>query len=877
MVINVLRTTLWACFLLLTAASAQSSASYGQSLDPDVLSKVKAATAFIEVQSVGTFAQGTGFFVDRDIVVTNAHVVGMTRLGARPPSSIEVVLNGGTFGKELVLTAELIAYDHVGDLAFLKVGADADTKLPTPLSLSQSGQLRETMPLFISGFPFGNSLSSRRNPSATVAPAAISNLSFDEWGSLDRIQINGNLSPGNSGGPIVDLQGRVVGISQATISATQIGFAIPAEHLKKCLAGRVIGASTTDIIYEDDQFNFTVVVTTCDPKRRIRKIDLLYWLGDRGVERPIDSTTKLPKHGAPGDTAVSRKNLTYDVASQTWKAQFQSLTLPVNREFWLQAMYVAEDGRQQLMSPFTHTETLARARVIRSIKAAREVRPPMISSQKPPQPPARAKSSALRTLVPAEIVEPVVPERVKALPTTTDKDDPRRTPVVTATAEELAFPGLLQMVASPGGDAVYMIFEGLSTVRMYDPTDLSLPPIEYDVPAGPVSLWCDSTRIVVACRTAKAVVILDRADGEVLRRVQLNTDENLVPVVVVGRAPDDSVMTLWAPEDDHSRHRTSHLYLVDQVGEPRYVTKSEMGWCTFCDYSTKLFAQAEFRGSPAGSPHLIDLNKQSRVTLFNKHILPDQVGFHRDFFHTFMTNDGLDMVWSYSSSSYRARTVLVTPGLERVEMEFDGATIAEVPSRNWLIAWRSYADPQAPISPQRPEIIYVNRATGEIVRKIRVTNLEPHPANYAIADPLPSCIFVPGHELFMHHDISHLSLRDAKHRPPNVFVVRCGPVEYDSGATLPGTSSDWEENNPPKAVSVGKPMVFLPFFTPPAGAQRVEFALKKGVKGMKLDPATGKLQFTPTGDYLGKYEVAIVAVVDGQVVPVISWTLEIEQ
>jgi S1-C subfamily serine protease len=99
------------------------------------------------------------------------------------------------------------------------------------------------MPLYVFGFPFGDGLAAKgRNPEPSVLRASVACLRHSAGGRLDMIQLDGELQPGNSGGPVVDPWGRVVGITVSRLRSTRIGFAIPGERLNDLL-GRDVRAT----------------------------------------------------------------------------------------------------------------------------------------------------------------------------------------------------------------------------------------------------------------------------------------------------------------------------------------------------------------------------------------------------------------------------------------------------------------------------------------------------------------------------------------------------------------------------------------------------------------------------------------------------------
>jgi S1-C subfamily serine protease len=203
----------------------QLASQPGQTLD-GMIAKAKRATVFIRVSFInGRFASGSGFFVQGDgLIVTNHHVVGSGSI-----SSIEVVVGSGT-NRQHTFTAEIITVSPGPDLALLKIDA---TDLPEPLQVVGSQSLKEAHDVYVLGFPLGERLGSE----ITVNKSSVSSLRRS--GLYPEIQLNGGIHPGNSGGPIIDANGKVVGVSVAVArSAETIGFAIPGETVKAFLQYR---------------------------------------------------------------------------------------------------------------------------------------------------------------------------------------------------------------------------------------------------------------------------------------------------------------------------------------------------------------------------------------------------------------------------------------------------------------------------------------------------------------------------------------------------------------------------------------------------------------------------------------------------------------
>ncbi|CAN5523827.1 Do family serine endopeptidase [soil metagenome] len=165
---------------------------------------------------------GSGFIISPDgYVVTNNHVIAPGARGATV-ESIKVIL---TDRKEY--TAKLIGRDAASDLALLKIDA---TGLPF-VKFSDNTNARVGDWVVAIGNPFGLG--------STVTAGIVSALhrTTGPSGAYDRfIQTDAAINQGNSGGPMFDMQGNVIGINSQILSPTGgsvgIGFAIPAEEAK---------------------------------------------------------------------------------------------------------------------------------------------------------------------------------------------------------------------------------------------------------------------------------------------------------------------------------------------------------------------------------------------------------------------------------------------------------------------------------------------------------------------------------------------------------------------------------------------------------------------------------------------------------------------
>lgn len=256
--------------------------------------KVKRATVHLSVETAdGKRGEGSGFFaMEPGVVVTNAHVIGMLGPRSPRPKHIDVVLNSGE-PDEKKLSGEVLALDRSSDLALLRVGNDPS--LPPPLPVRSADQLTEVQKVYIFGFPFGTNLGKQ----IAVSGSSISSLRKDpRSGIMNRIQVNGGMHPGNSGGPVADTRGDVIGVSVSAILGTQINFAIPGDFVKLAINGRVLSYKLGYPDQQGDQLRSSYALTLLDPLKRIRATKVEFWHGQAGATLPSSRAQPASK---PGD------------------------------------------------------------------------------------------------------------------------------------------------------------------------------------------------------------------------------------------------------------------------------------------------------------------------------------------------------------------------------------------------------------------------------------------------------------------------------------------------------------------------------------------------------------------------------------------------
>ncbi|MGB3119855.1 MAG: tetratricopeptide repeat protein [Verrucomicrobiales bacterium] len=172
----------------------------------------------------GTLGRGSGFVVDADgLIATNLHVIGE----ARP---IQVELHDGSKYD----VTEVHASDQHYDLALLRI--DTKGKKLKPLPLGNSDAVSQGQPILGFGSPRGLKFSVVQGVISAIRTLDKDLTVDDNTPDFPMIQIAMPVEMGNSGGPIVDLDGRALGLVTIKSLVTEnLGFAVPVSHLQKLI------------------------------------------------------------------------------------------------------------------------------------------------------------------------------------------------------------------------------------------------------------------------------------------------------------------------------------------------------------------------------------------------------------------------------------------------------------------------------------------------------------------------------------------------------------------------------------------------------------------------------------------------------------------
>ena len=196
---------------------------------PEIAEKALGATVYLEMYDSNdkTLGIGSGFFIRKNQIATNYHVIKGAMRGTAKlvGKSTTYIIEGVT------------ATDKTNDLVILKVTASGVKSLP----LGDSDVVRIGEAVYVAGNPKGLE--------GTFSNGIISSLR--DRSTKERLQMTAPISPGSSGGPVLNSKGEVIGVSFMTLVGGQnLNFAIPVNILKELLgrSGAVIPFTHVDPI-----------------------------------------------------------------------------------------------------------------------------------------------------------------------------------------------------------------------------------------------------------------------------------------------------------------------------------------------------------------------------------------------------------------------------------------------------------------------------------------------------------------------------------------------------------------------------------------------------------------------------------------------------
>jgi S1-C subfamily serine protease len=338
---------LWMPAALALAAATAAHAQPG-GLPADRLKALKAATVFVKVGVNGYNSSGSGFVVHAGkgygLVVTNDHVVtppaslavNRSPFSVNPfprdtPPVIRVVFHSGT-AAEWAADAEVVYKDWEADLALLRV--TAAKPIPDPLPLAGADRVPETTPVFVCGFPFGEALAEgAKNPELSIGAASVSSNRTDDKGEVATVQLNGAVNPGNSGGPVVTQDGKLVGVAVSAIRGAGLGFAVPAAKVRAVV--KDVHATPPAVTVEGTPPKLRVAFTVTDAHDLLKVLEVQ--VAAAPDRQPPERVYELPKAVWVKPTAAGDGKYT------------AALPVPDGSHFWYQLRMTFADGKSYLL------------------------------------------------------------------------------------------------------------------------------------------------------------------------------------------------------------------------------------------------------------------------------------------------------------------------------------------------------------------------------------------------------------------------------------------------------------------------------------------------------------------------------------------------
>ena len=196
----------------------------------EAYNKVAPAAVVVSTKSVtqGYFMQtqevegiGSGFIINEEgYILTNYHVV-------KGAQEISVTLSN-----DVTTTAQVVNYDENQDVAMIKI-TDENVEIPATVELGDSDSLQPGEEVIAIGTPLSTELSS--TVTKGIISATSRSVAVESGVTMNLIQTDAAINAGNSGGPLVNTKGEVVGINSSKISGEAvegIGFSIPINDIK---------------------------------------------------------------------------------------------------------------------------------------------------------------------------------------------------------------------------------------------------------------------------------------------------------------------------------------------------------------------------------------------------------------------------------------------------------------------------------------------------------------------------------------------------------------------------------------------------------------------------------------------------------------------
>ena len=166
-------------------------------------------------------SQGTGFLLNNEgHVLTNFHII---------EGSKKILVSGINGDPKISLSASVVAVDRLLDIAILKIENDKATFSTPPYTFPATDEVKKGESIFALGYPIADALG--RELKVTDG---IINSTTGFKNSISTLQFSAPVQPGNSGGPLVNMKGEIIGLISSKISSSStesIGYALKTSYI----------------------------------------------------------------------------------------------------------------------------------------------------------------------------------------------------------------------------------------------------------------------------------------------------------------------------------------------------------------------------------------------------------------------------------------------------------------------------------------------------------------------------------------------------------------------------------------------------------------------------------------------------------------------
>ena len=279
----------------------------------DIYESVRESVVLVQGTTTDGGVQGSGFvyeFSGRMVVITNYHVIHDT-------SDVSVTFSNGNG-----YSAAVLGSDPYADLAVISVDADANEF--KPVEIVSSSTLRVGEPVIAIGNPYGLVGSLTTGVVSALGRSLTEQELAGGYSIANVIQTSTPINPGNSGGPLLNADGKVVGITTAIVSDSQgLGFAVPSNTILREVSALItvgtytghsyLGVSGQDMSYDLAQevgssvtYGWRIAsVTSGGPSDGILNVgDIIIGLDGTSIRNNDALASYIEENKLPGQTLV---------------------------------------------------------------------------------------------------------------------------------------------------------------------------------------------------------------------------------------------------------------------------------------------------------------------------------------------------------------------------------------------------------------------------------------------------------------------------------------------------------------------------------------------------------------------------------------------